>query len=180
MENWNDRPTIKPKKREGTEEIWELLTSVCDPEIPVLTILDLGVVRDVEKISDPLNPGSDKWIITITPTYSGCPAMDMISRQIKMTLLEHGYKNIQLTTALSPAWTTDWMTEKSKQKLKDYGIAPPVGRHFNRQSLENLTVACPHCNSKNTRLASEFSSTACKALFICNDCREPFDHFKCH
>ncbi len=150
-------------------KIWNLLEEVSDPEVPVLTILDLGIVRDVKEVDDVFE-------IIITPTYSGCPAMDAISIDIKMKLLEHGYKNFKVTFTLSPAWTTDWMTEKGKEKLHNYGIAPPKKMN----SLDETNLTCPQCNSTNTKLLSQFGSTACKALYQCNDCKEPFDYFKCH
>jgi len=155
------------------EKIWQVLADVTDPEVPVLTILDLGIVRDVSL-------ENEIPVITITPTYSGCPAMDMISMNIRMAMLESGFQNIKINTILSPAWTTDWMTEAGKEKLKAYGIAPPVGKIFDEQLLEATPIQCPQCDSWNTRLVSEFSSTACKAFYVCNDCKEPFDHFKCH
>ena len=157
-------------------EVWRLLEEVCDPEVPVLSILDLGIVRDVV-ITSP-SPFMEKGLgveVFITPTYSGCPAMDAISVDIKMKLLEHNFKNIKITHILSPAWTTDWMSEAGKQKLKDYGIAPP---QFSTE--KNHVVACPQCHSENTKLLSQFGSTACKALYQCQDCKEPFDYFKCH
>ncbi len=151
------------------KKIWQVLETVCDPEVPVLTIIDLGIVRDV-KIND-------KGIeIIITPTYTGCPAMDMITMDIKIKLLEMGYKKIKVTSVLSPAWTTDWMSEAGKQKLKTYGIAAPNKKII----IPHDGVECPQCNSTNTKLLSEFGSTACKALYQCNDCKEPFDYFKCH
>jgi|SRR5690348_12986228 ring-1,2-phenylacetyl-CoA epoxidase subunit PaaD len=156
-----------------TKEIWELLQSVFDPEIPVLSVVDLGVVRDIVVQDNAVE-------VIITPTYSGCPAMDMISMNIKMELLSHGYRNVKITQMLSPAWTTDWMSENGKRKLKEYGIAPPIGKSFEKKYLEQLKVECPHCGSTNTKLISEFGSTSCKALFQCDDCREPFDYFKCH
>ena len=156
-----------------TKEIWELLQSVFDPEIPVLSVVDLGVVRDIVVQDNAVE-------VIITPTYSGCPAMDMISMNIKMELLSHGYRNVKITQILSPAWTTDWMSENGKRKLKEYGIAPPIGKSFEKKYLEQLKVECPHCGSTNTKLISEFGSTSCKALFQCDDCREPFDYFKCH
>ena len=149
------------------QRLLRILEEVCDPEVPVLSVLDLGIVRDVYT-------GDEKTEIIITPTYSGCPAMDAISFDIRLKLLEHGYKNIVITQVLSPAWTTDWMTENGKRKLKEYGIAPP------QFSSEEITVECPQCHSKNTKLLSQFGSTSCKALYQCNDCKEPFDHFKCH
>lgn len=156
-----------------TDTIWKLMGEVCDPEIPVLSIIDLGIVRDI-KINE------DQVEIDITPTYSGCPAMDFIVMNIRMVSLENGLKKIKITRQLSPAWTTDWMTEAGKEKLKAYGIAPPVGRSFDKDHLEELKIECPLCHSRNTKLISGFGSTACKALFQCNDCKEPFDYFKCH
>ena len=118
--------------------------------------------------------------LTITPTYTGCPAMDMIGAQIRMALAEAGFHQVKIQQILSPAWTTDWMTESGKQKLQAYGIAPPVATNFNQVYLEDLEIACPNCGATNTKLVSEFGSTACKALFQCKDCLEPFDYFKCH
>ena len=159
----------------STEEkkIWNILETVCDPEVPVLTITDLGIVRDVKINGDEIEA-------VITPTYTGCPAMDMIAMNIKLALIENGYSKIKITSVLAPAWTTDWMTEDGKRKLKEYGIAPPQNEsgRFNRP--ESFHVQCPQCNSTNTKLISEFGSTACKALYQCNDCKEPFDYFKCH
>jgi ring-1,2-phenylacetyl-CoA epoxidase subunit PaaD len=152
------------------EAVFALLETVCDPEIPVLSVLDLGIIRDV-KFND------DEAEIIITPTYSGCPAMDAISMDIKFKLLENGYTKFKITQVLSPAWTTDWMSENGKQKLKAYGIAPPEKYSA---SIEEKIIFCPQCNSANTKLLSQFGSTACKALYQCNDCKEPFDHFKCH
>ncbi len=152
------------------ETIITILREVTDPEIPVLTIADLGILRDVEISNDGIN-------VIITPTYNGCPAMDMIAMNIRLTLLEHGYKNIKITSVLYPAWTTDWISEEGKRKLKEYGIAPPATRSG---VPSDLSIECPQCHSSNTRLISEFGSTACKALYQCNDCKEPFDYFKCH
>ena len=158
-------------------KIWNLLEEVNDPEVPVLSILDLGIVRDVRPLPTSPEGGGEIGIeIIITPTYSGCPAMDAISMDIKMKLLEHGYKNFKITLTLSPAWTTDWMTENGKQKLQKYGIAPPKKMN----DLSNTNPECPQCKSDNTKLLSQFGSTACKALYQCQDCKEPFDYFKCH
>ncbi|MBP6430844.1 MAG: phenylacetate-CoA oxygenase subunit PaaJ [Ferruginibacter sp.] len=157
------------------DNIWKILEQVTDPEVPVLTILDLGIVRDV--IYSPPSEGLGEVVeVIITPTYTGCPAMDMLSMDIKMKLLEQGYKKIKITSVLSPAWTTDWMSEEGKRKLKEYGIAAP------NKKFEIVTdgVECPLCNSTHTKLISEFGSTACKALYQCQDCKEPFDYFKCH
>jgi ring-1,2-phenylacetyl-CoA epoxidase subunit PaaD len=151
------------------KKIWHILETICDPEIPVLTIGDMGIVRDIIFHNDEVE-------VIITPTYTGCPAMDMISMNIKFALLEHGYKQVKVTSVLSPAWTTEWMSESGKKKLKEYGIAAP-DRNF---VLPADGVECPRCNSVNTKLISEFGSTACKALYQCNDCKEPFDYFKCH
>ena len=165
-----------------TSEIWKLLGDVCDPEIPVLSVLDLGIIRDVIAEPMPLENAIQYTIIT-TPTYSGCPAMDIISIDIKLKLIEHGFKNVKTITVLSPAWTTDWMTETGRQKLTAYGIAPPNPR---QQVCENKLFAvaeaiqCPICKSYHTRLVSQFGSTPCKALYQCNECEEPFDYFKCH
>jgi ring-1,2-phenylacetyl-CoA epoxidase subunit PaaD len=164
----------------NTEEqnVWHLLGIITDPEIPVLTLNDLGIIREV-KITEPsLNtPLGDGGIeVIITPTYTGCPAMDMITMDIKMKLLEHGYKNIKVTSVLSPAWTTAWMSEEGKRKLKEYGIAAPDKKF----EIAADGVECPQCNSTNTKLISQFGSTACKAIYQCNDCKEPFDYFKCH
>jgi ring-1,2-phenylacetyl-CoA epoxidase subunit PaaD len=162
--------TSKVPPSEGFREaIWTLLEEVCDPEIPVLSILDLGIVRDVKINNDEIE-------IIITPTYSGCPAMDAISMDIRFKLIEHGYKKIKITSVLTPVWTTDWMTKAGKEKLKAYGIAPPK---FSKDSSDDLPE-CPQCKSTNTRLLSQFGSTACKALYQCNECKEPFDYFKCH
>jgi ring-1,2-phenylacetyl-CoA epoxidase subunit PaaD len=152
-----------------TDAVWQILESICDPEIPVLSILDLGIVRAVNRDE---NGGIE---VVITPTYTGCPAMDMIAMNIRLALA--GYKNVAIKTVLSPAWTTDWMTEAGKAKLQQYGIAPPKG---NAGSISKDGVECPQCHSTHTKLLSEFGSTACKALYQCQDCKEPFDYFKCH
>lgn len=149
--------------------VYAILETVADPEVPVLSILDLGIVREVV-LKD------DTFHVVITPTYSGCPATEMIQLQIRMALLENGITNFQITHRLSPAWTTDWMTEAGKQKLQAYGIAPPEKKF----SIPEDGVTCPQCHSTNTRLVSAFGSTACKALYQCSDCKEPFDYFKCH
>ena len=153
----------------NTAAIWAILATVTDPEVPVLTILDLGIVRDVTIQDEAVH-------ITITPTYTGCPAMDMISMHIRLALAEHGYTGVQLHTTLSPAWTTDWMTQAGKQKLLQYGIAPPNKQY----RIVGDGIACPQCGSEHTKVISEFGSTACKALLQCQDCKEPFDYFKCY
>ena len=158
-----------------TERVYEWLSQVTDPEVPALTILDLGIVRDVV-IGD---NGSVK--VTITPTYSGCPAMDVIAMGIRMALASRGVKHISIEPQLSPAWTTDWMTEEGKRKLKEYGIAPPNRKAFQALGLfEEEGVGCPRCGSDDTELVSQFGPTSCKALYKCHSCKEPFEHFKCH
>ena len=152
--------------------IWKILETVKDPEVPVLSVVDLGVIRAVALEEQLVT-------VTITPTYTGCPAMDMISMHIKMALNAAGYQT-SIQTILSPAWTTDWITENGKQQLKAYGIAPPVGKSFDQAYLEDIIVPCPQCNSTHTVLVSQFGSTACKALYKCEECKEPFDYFKCH
>jgi ring-1,2-phenylacetyl-CoA epoxidase subunit PaaD len=154
------------------EEIISILSAVKDPEIPVLSISDLGILRDVE-FSDGLVR------IRITPTYSGCPAMEVIKDDIRSVLATHGMSNVEILQSLTPAWTTAWMTESGKQKLSAYGIAPPAG-HNCVLDEDDRPDACPHCHSKNIEPISRFGSTACKALYRCLDCLEPFDYFKCH
>lgn len=156
------------------KQVWDILKKVSDPEIPVLTVVDLGVVREVEE-----NDGSLK--VKITPTYSGCPAMNEIEENIRAELRKSGYNQVEVETILSPPWTTDWMTEEGKQKLQEYGIAPPEGSSADKSVLfgEAKKVMCPHCRSRNTTMVSQFGSTACKALYKCEDCKEPFDYFKC-
>lgn len=167
----NIKNVFKSPPLEGWEaKIWSILETVCDPEVPVLTITDLGIVRDVKVDGELVE-------VVITPTYTGCPAMDMIAMNIRLALIENGYSNIKITSVLSPAWTTDWMTETGKQKLKEYGVAPPKG---NAETIAVDGVECPQCKSINTKLISEFGSTACKALYKCEDCKEPFDYFKCY
>jgi ring-1,2-phenylacetyl-CoA epoxidase subunit PaaD len=153
----------------------DAVAAVCDPEVPVLTIADLGVLRDVRLTDD------DHVEVVITPTYSGCPAMNVIALEVEAALLEAGIAQPRVTTVLSPAWTTDWMSEEGREKLRAYGIAPPVGKaRAGRRALFGIeTVACPACGSQNTEQLAEFGSTACKALWRCKGCREPFDYFKC-
>lgn len=150
-------------------QLFELLSTVCDPEIPVLTLQDLGVLRDIEVVDDEVK-------VTITPTYAGCPAMDTMRSDIETTLKQAGYQNVKVQQSLSPAWTTDWMSERGRQKLRAYGIAPPVSTACGQQTGQ---IECPQCNSVEVKRISEFGSTACKALYQCQDCLEPFDYFKC-
>lgn len=157
-----------------SQEIWNVLNEVTDPEIPVLTVLDMGIVRDVVQTPDAIE-------VSITPTYSGCPAMDAISKDILRALTSKGFKNVSVKQVLSPAWTTDWITEEGKRKLEAYGIAPPQNSTAEKSVLfgEHKAVRCPRCKSENTTMISNFGSTACKALWKCEDCKEPFDYFKC-
>jgi len=160
------------------EKVYEWLSSVTDPEVPVLTIMDLGIIRDV--IVDNID-GQNFVKVVITPTYSGCPAMDVIAMQIRMAMMSHEIKNIEIESRLSPAWTTDWMTEEGKIKLKEYGIAPPNRKAFQPLGFfEEDVVACPRCGSQDTELVSQYGPTSCKALYKCHSCKEPFEHFKCH
>jgi ring-1,2-phenylacetyl-CoA epoxidase subunit PaaD len=165
--------------KELEEKIWQLLEKINDPEIPVLSIIDLGIIREVsvgKNINDPTN----EVFIHYTPTYSACPAVDMINQEIRASLNAVGLTNIRLEQKLFPPWTTDWMSENGKEKLKKYGIAAPIGKSCDQNVLTDVTIACPQCGSVQTTLVSEFSSTACKALYKCNICLEPFDYFKCH
>lgn len=164
-----------PGGERGEALIWTLLEEVKDPEVPVLSILDLGIVRSVQWKGEQLH-------IVITPTYSGCPAMDVISMDIRLKLIEKGYRNVVIEQQLSPAWTTDWMTEAGKEKLKAFGIAPPNSKQqfCSTEMFQQEAVQCPRCDSYHTELISQFASTACKAMYRCLDCKEAFDYFKCH
>lgn len=155
------------------EEIWRAAASVCDPEIPVLTIADLGVLRDVRV-------QGDKIEIDITPTYSGCPAMNMITLEVEQAVEQAGFARPSVRLVLSPAWTTDFMTEAGRHKLRDYGIAPPAKKAGRRALFGAETVPCPRCGSTETEEIAPFGSTSCKSLWRCRACREPFDYFKCH
>ncbi len=145
------------------EQILEWLAEVADPEIPVLTIMDLGIVRDVEC--------NDSVTVSLTPTYSGCPATEAIEASVVAALEDRGVPDVRIKRVLSPAWTTDWISQQGRDKLRIYGIAPPERR--------DRPVACPRCDSTNTEVVSEFGSTACKASYRCLDCLEPFEYFKC-
>jgi ring-1,2-phenylacetyl-CoA epoxidase subunit PaaD len=155
-------------------KLWDILDEVKDPEIPVLSLVDLGVVRDVQ-VTD------QGPIVTITPTYSGCPAMKVMEEDIRSRLMMAGYKGVDVRTVLSPAWTTDWITAKGRKELQDYGIAPPEQATSDKSALlgHPKQVTCPLCKSRNTSMLSQFGSTPCKALYKCQDCLEPFDYFKC-
>jgi len=154
----------------------DVLDTVCDPEIPVLTVRDLGILRDLRMADDGVLE------VVITPTYSGCPAMNAIEVNIRAALQEAGIEPVRVVTVLRPAWTTDWMTEEGRRKLRAFGIAPPEEGSLDKKALlgERHVVQCPHCNSANTEMIAQFGSTSCKAMFKCLDCLEPFDYFKCH
>ncbi len=155
------------------QRAWDAAARVVDPEIPVLTIGDLGVLREIT-----IHDGQVE--VAITPTYSGCPAMNMIQLEIELALQREGFRNPKVRTVLSPAWTTDWMSEDGRRKLREYGIAPPLAASSRRALFGVQQVRCPQCGSENTEVLSEFGSTSCKALWRCRNCREPFDYFKCH
>ncbi len=160
---------VERSSKLSESEIWDHLSEVYDPEVPVLTVIDLGIVRKIQIVDDAVK-------VLITPTYSGCPAMNIIEQDINAKLMEKGIGNFTVETVLSPAWTTEWMSKEGKAKLKVYGIAPPNSRADGSGRPEE----CPNCGSKDTKLKSEFGSTACKALYVCESCKEPFDYFKCH
>jgi ring-1,2-phenylacetyl-CoA epoxidase subunit PaaD len=163
---------VTPAETDLARRAFDAAATVCDPEIPVLTIADLGVLRDV-------TVAGGRVEVAITPTYSGCPAMDVIGIEVQTALAEAGIPDARVRLVLSPAWTTDWMTEAGKAKLAAYGIAPPAGKASRRALFGEERVACPHCGSAATEKVSEFGSTACKSLWRCTACREPFDYFKC-
>ncbi|MBW8299778.1 MAG: phenylacetate-CoA oxygenase subunit PaaJ [Hydrogenophaga sp.] len=163
------------------EEVWRWLGEVPDPEIPVISLTDLGIIRDVAWEGDTL-------VVAVTPTYSGCPATTVINLDIESALKARGIDKLRLERRLSPAWTSDWISAEGRDKLRAYGIAPPIdgtaadGRlmaRANRLAGSNLAVACPRCGSTRTEKVSQFGSTPCKASYRCRDCLEPFDYFKC-
>ncbi|MEE9094693.1 1,2-phenylacetyl-CoA epoxidase subunit PaaD [Pseudarthrobacter phenanthrenivorans] len=166
---------FESRTRTPEQQAWDVAATVVDPEIPVLTIADLGILRKVDVAGQHVT-------VTITPTYSGCPAMDAIRDDLYKAFEKEGYGDVHVDLVLAPAWTTDWMTEAGKQKLQQYGIAPPSGHskaggHSGPIRL-SLAVKCPQCNSLNTKELTRFGSTSCKALYVCQDCKEPFDYFK--
>ena len=159
-------------RESAVDRVWDLLDRVMDPEIPVISVVDLGIVRDVRE-------GADGLEVVITPTYSGCPATRQIEQDICAALARAGM-DAKLRVVLSPAWTTDWISQAGREKLEGYGIAPPAGK-TGKQAIFGAEpqVACPRCGSVRTEMISEFGSTPCKALWRCGECREPFDYFKC-
>lgn len=170
--------TVQP----SVSNIWHWLSEVPDPEIPVISLTDLGIIRDVEWQEDTL-------VVTVTPTYSGCPATAVINLDIEKALHDHGIRKMRLKRQLSPPWTTDWISAEGREKLRAYGIAPPIdgtaadgrlaGRVARMAGTSQLTIACPRCGSDRTEKVSQFGSTPCKASYRCTDCLEPFDYFKC-
>jgi ring-1,2-phenylacetyl-CoA epoxidase subunit PaaD len=155
------------------DTILSWLEEVCDPEIPVLSLSDLGVLRGVSYLND-------EWVITITPTYSGCPAMKTMEDDVVANLKEHGISNVRVELVLSPAWTTDWLSEEGRRKLKAFGIAPPEDEVDKSVLFAAPTIVpCPKCGSRETKMVSQFGSTACKAHYQCLSCQEPYDYFKC-
>ena len=170
-----DSSFTKSSSKIVKEQIIEFLKEIPDPEIPVINIVELGIVRDIQISMDQIS-------ISITPTYMGCPAMKIIEDDIISILKSKGLMNIQIKTILSPSWTTDWISDEARNKLKGYGIAPPEKASEDKGYLFTKglkTITCPHCNSTKTEMKSQFGSTACKALYICKACLEPFDYFKC-
>ncbi|MCK3769143.1 phenylacetate-CoA oxygenase subunit PaaJ [Microbacterium aerolatum] len=170
--------TVRPAQGTTREqEAWRVAATVTDPEVPVLTIEDLGVLRDVT-VDDEID--GERVTVTLTPTYSGCPALDTMRDDVILALTAAGFGDVDVRTTLSPAWTTDWMTDAGKRKLTEFGIAPPTGRAAlgHGPVRVRLTVKCPRCGSLDTREVARFGSTSCKALYECRECLEPFDHFK--
>ncbi len=168
---YNDR--LKQRETSAEREIWALLDSVSDPEIPALSLWDLGVLSDIAREKEVLT-------ITITPTYSGCPAMDVMREDLQAVLHANGYQNVHFKIKLAPAWSSDWISPEGREKMRQYGIAPP-DRSYCSDSCggsPTVSIACPHCGGSNTQQISEFGSTACKALHQCQSCLEPFDYFK--
>ncbi|MFW2542957.1 1,2-phenylacetyl-CoA epoxidase subunit PaaD [Primorskyibacter sp. 2E107] len=165
----------------STDQVWDWLAEVPDPEIPVVSVTELGIIREVAWQGDTLH-------VAVTPTYSGCPATAVIDLMVEEKLREKGILHVALERRISPPWTTDWITQNARDKLKAYGIAPPVdgtasdGRmgRAARLSGSNLSIECPRCGSSETEKVSQYGSTPCKAAYVCRDCLEPFDYFKCH
>jgi ring-1,2-phenylacetyl-CoA epoxidase subunit PaaD len=155
------------------EDIFRMLSVIPDPEIPVVSIYEMGMLRDVLITED----GYD---VILTPTYSGCPAMGIIAQDIKMTLDANSVLPSKVSLVYHPAWTTDWMSNEAKEKMRHYGIAPPLHSSCNQDVFHHNIIACPRCHSEDTVMLSRFGSTACKSLYQCNDCKEPFEYFKCH
>ncbi|WP_446470231.1 1,2-phenylacetyl-CoA epoxidase subunit PaaD [Xenorhabdus stockiae] len=158
-------------------QIWQCLHQIADPELPTLSITDLGMVREVTASQNEQN-GQTGWQVVFTPTYSGCPATDFLINEIRTTLAQAGFSPVHIDVSLSPAWTTDWMNADARKRLRESGIAPPQGAACERPA-DTESITCPRCGSHQTEKISEFGSTACKALYRCQHCLEPFDYFKC-
>jgi ring-1,2-phenylacetyl-CoA epoxidase subunit PaaD len=173
----NPAETVVPHP--DVAQIWGWLGEVPDPEIPVLSVVDLGIVRDVRWEA---KDKSLELVVTITPTYSGCPATSLIASEIERAIREHGVQRVRLNTQIAPPWTTEWISEAGRERLKSFGITPPpeVRRLTERLGGNAAAAECPRCGSTRTVRVSEFGSTPCKALYKCGDCLEPFDLFKCH
>ncbi len=175
---------LQQRQQPDVAALWDILDAVKDPEIPALSLWDLGVLRDIRRLQDKAQEGLQEGLqetvqIIITPTYSGCPAMDAIRVDIEAALAAAGIAQVEVKTQLAPAWTTEWLSANGQQKLRNYGIAPPDDGEADAEGLTPLAnVRCPHCGSHDSHCISEFGSTACKALFRCNACSEPFDYFK--
>lgn len=172
--------TVDPVREPGLAAIWEMLAAIPDPEIPVISIVELGIVRNVAR-------EDGQVVVTVTPTYSGCPATEMIATDIRRALAEAGVQRYHIATQLSPAWTTDWIAPEARERLRAYGIVPPGKCGATRpiditglRKREVVTIPCPRCGSIRTQELSRFGSTPCKAQYRCDDCREPFDYFKPH
>lgn len=161
------------------EEIWDCISKIPDPDIPVVSITDLGLVRNVITSA---GTGPQKVIVSVTPSYSGCPAMQLFKDEITSVLKNKGIQDVEIKTVFSPAWSSDWISPEGKEKMKKHGIAPPetVQQKFNLLfSDSKKSITCPRCNSTDTKLTSQFGSTPCKSLWFCNSCNQPFEHFKC-
>lgn len=172
----NISPTAASQRSSVEGRIWQVLSTVPDPEIPVLTLVDLGIVRHVELLA------GDVVRVGLSPTYSGCPATDVIKGMVRRALSDAGFGCVELTEVLAPAWSSDWITAEGRRKLIEYGITPPAESVASPGRMWRVApvIACPRCKSEDTLRVSEFGSTPCKALYRCNSCLEPFDYFKCH
>lgn len=167
---------IQPRITDETRQLWALLDQIPDPEVPAISIVELGVIRDVQR-------NGNQVVVEMTPTYSGCPALKTMEEAVLADLQANGFE-VTIRIVYKPAWTTDWLSEAAKIKLKAYGIAPPPRLNARRfhplDTLEPLRISCPFCDSAETKLTSQFGSTACKSLYFCEGCRQPFELFKCH
>lgn len=154
------------------DQVWQTLNTISDPEIPVVTLVEMGIVREVE-----IGEG-DAVTVTITPTFAGCPAMHVMQQDIRRALSEQGATQVQVKTQLAPAWTSDWISDEARAKLNSFGLAPPIKHNGDVQLIMLDLAKCPRCNSRNTRLQNSFGSTLCRSIYTCNNCKEPFEQFK--